>query len=141
MADKSSPLKRERTGDRLVFQPRQIQPRHLLVGRLGVRLELKYVVPGILTFLLLSAGELHAQPNTTLAGTENVLVYPSIAVAVNKAVVIRLPQKASKVAVTQPKIAEVEVVSPDTLLIHGRAVGATSLVIWFEEPVISKERR
>jgi len=141
MADKSSPLKRARNGDRLVFQPRQIQPRHLLAGRLSVRLELKYLVPGILTFLLLSVGELHAQPNTTLAGTENVLVYPSIAVAVNKAVVIRLPQKASKVAVTQPKIAEVEVVSPDTLLIHGRAVGATSLVIWFEEPVISKERR
>jgi Flp pilus assembly secretin CpaC len=102
---------------------------------------MKYVVPGILTFLLLSPGELHAQPNTTLTGTENVLVYPSIAVAVNKAVVIRLPKKATKVAVTQPKIAEVEVVSPDTLLIHGKAVGATSLVIWFEEPVISKKRR
>jgi Flp pilus assembly secretin CpaC len=93
---------------------------------------MKHVVPGILTFLLLSAGELQAQPNTRLAGTENVLVYPSIAVAVNKAVVIRLPKKATKVAVSQPKIAEVEVVSPDTLLIHGRAVGATSLVIWFE---------
>jgi len=78
---------------------------------------MKYVVPGILTFFLLFAGELHAQPNTTLAGTENVLVYPSIAVAVNKAVVIRLPRKAIKVAVTQPKIAEVEVVSPDTFLI------------------------
>jgi Flp pilus assembly secretin CpaC len=95
---------------------------------------MKYVVLGILTFLLLSAGELQAQPNTTLAGAENVRVYPSIAVAVNKAVVIRLPKKATKVAVSQPKIADVEVVSPDTLLIHGRAVGATSLVIWFEEP-------
>jgi Flp pilus assembly secretin CpaC len=93
---------------------------------------MKYGVPGILTFLLLSAGELHAQPDTTMAATENVLVYPSIAVAVNKAVVIRLPKKATRVAVTQPKIAEVEVVSPDTVLIHGRAVGATSLVIWFE---------
>jgi Flp pilus assembly secretin CpaC len=100
---------------------------------------MKYVVPGILTFLLLSAGELHAQPDTTLAGAENVLVYPSIAVAVNKAVVIRLPKKVTKIAVSQPKIAEVEVVSPDTLLIHGRAVGATSLVIWFEEPIISKD--
>jgi len=95
---------------------------------------MKHVVPGILTFLLFSAGALQTQPNTTLAGTENVLVYPSIAVAVNKAVVIRLPKKATKVAVTQPKIAEVEVLSPDTVLIHGRAVGATSLVIWFEEP-------
>jgi Flp pilus assembly secretin CpaC len=95
---------------------------------------MKYVITGILTFLLLSAGELQPQPSTTLAGTENVLVYPSIAVAVNKAVVIRLPKKATKVAVSQPKIATVEVVSPDTVLIHGRAVGATSLVIWFEEP-------
>jgi Flp pilus assembly secretin CpaC len=95
---------------------------------------MRYGVPGILTFLLLSAGELQVQPNTTLAGTENVLVYSSIAVAVNKTVVIRLPKKATKVAVTQPKIAQVEVVSPDTVLIHGRALGATSLVIWFEEP-------
>jgi Flp pilus assembly secretin CpaC len=93
---------------------------------------MKHVVPGILTFLLLSAGELHAQPSMTLAGTESVLVYPSIAVAVNKAVVIRLPKRATKVAVSQPAIAAVEVVAPDIILIHGRAVGATSLVIWFE---------
>jgi len=95
---------------------------------------MKHVVPGILTFVLFSTGALQSQPNRTLAGTENVLVYPSIAVAVNKAVIIRLPKKATRVAVSQPKIAEVEVVSPDTLLIHGRAVGATSLVVWFEEP-------
>jgi Flp pilus assembly secretin CpaC len=95
---------------------------------------MQHVVPGILTFLLLSAGELHAQPNTALARTENVLVYPSIAVAVNKAVVIRLPKKATKVALSQLAIAAVEVVAPDIILIHGRAVGATSLVIWFEEP-------
>jgi Flp pilus assembly secretin CpaC len=95
---------------------------------------MRYGVRGILTFFLISAGELQVQPNTTLAGTENVLVYPSIAVAVNKAVVIRLPKRASKVAVTQPKIAQVEVVSPNTVLIHGRAIGATSLVVWFEDP-------
>ena len=93
---------------------------------------MKHGVAGILTFLLLSAGGVQAQPNTTLGRTENILVYPSIAVAVNKAVVIRLSKKATKVAVSQPKIAEVEVVSPDTVVIHGRAVGATSLVIWFE---------
>jgi Flp pilus assembly secretin CpaC len=95
---------------------------------------MKYVIRGILTLLFLSSGELQAQPSTTLAGTENVLAYPSIAVAVNKAVVVRLPKKVTKVAVSQPKIATVEVISPDTVLIHGRAVGATSLVIWFEEP-------
>ncbi|HEY6365962.1 MAG TPA: pilus assembly protein N-terminal domain-containing protein [Candidatus Binatia bacterium] len=93
---------------------------------------MKYVIASILPLLLPFAGELHAQPNTKLAGLENVFVYPSISVAVNKAVVIRLPRKATKVAVSQPKIAAVEIVSPDTVLIHGRAVGATSLVIWFE---------
>jgi Flp pilus assembly secretin CpaC len=93
---------------------------------------MKYVIAGILSLLLLFAGELHAQPNTKLAGPENVFVYPSISVAVNKTVVIRLPRKATKVVVSQPKIAAVEMVSPDTVLIHGRAVGATSLVIWFE---------
>ena len=96
---------------------------------------MKYAALAILTFisLFLAAGELDAQSSTALAGTENVLVYPSIAVAVNKSVVIRLPKKATRVFVTQRKIAEVEVVAPDTLLIHGKAVGATSLVVWFEE--------
>ena len=95
---------------------------------------MKYEILAILIFVLLSGGELRAQPNATLSGTENVLVHPSIAVAVNKAVVIRLPKRATKVAVSQPEIAEVEVVSPDTVVIHGRAIGATSLLVWFEEP-------
>jgi Flp pilus assembly secretin CpaC len=101
------------------------------------------MVLGILVFIFLSftEGKLHAQGSTALAETENVLVYPSIAVAVNKTVVIRLTKKATKVSVTQPKIAEVEVVSPDTLLIHGRAVGATSLVVWSEEPTVGKEQK
>jgi pilus assembly protein CpaC len=90
--------------------------------------------------LLLAAGELHAQPNTALADPENVLVYPSIAVAVNKAVVIRLPRKATRVFVTQPEIAEVVVVAPDQLLIHGRSVGATSLVVWFEEKTQARKQ-
>ena len=35
--------------------------------------------------------------------------------------------------VTQPQIAEVVVVAPDQLLINGKAVGATSLVVWLED--------
>ena len=84
---------------------------------------------------------MHAQVNTAPADTQSVLVYPSIAVAVNKAIVIRLPKKATKVSVTEPRIADVEVVSPDTLLIHGRAVGATSLVVWTEEAKIHKQQK
>jgi Flp pilus assembly secretin CpaC len=95
---------------------------------------MKHEILAILLFFFLSAGELLAQPNATLSETENVLVHPSIAVAVNKAVVIRLPKRATKVAVSQRKIAEVEVVSPDTVVIQGRAIGATSLLVWFEKP-------
>jgi len=88
----------------------------------------------IALFFLFSAGELQAQAKRTSSEMDNVSVYPSIAVVVNKAVVVRLPKKATKIAVTQPEIATVEVVSPDTVLIHGKAVGATSLVVWFGEP-------
>jgi pilus assembly protein CpaC len=97
----------------------------------------KYKPLAVLTFisLFLVAGELHAQSNTALEDTENVLVYPSIAVVVNKSVVVRLPRKATKVAVTQPRIAEVVVIAPDQLLINGKAAGATSLVVWFEEKI------
>jgi Flp pilus assembly secretin CpaC len=106
------------------------------------RISMKYASLAILTFisLFLGAGELDAQSVTALADTENVLVYSSIAVVVNKSVVVRLPRKASKVFVTQPQIAEVVLVAPDQLLINGKAVGATSLVVWFEEKNKAREQ-
>ena len=93
-----------------------------------------YSLVSILTFICISiaAGELHAQSNTVVEDRENVVVYP-IEVVVNKSIVLRLPKKATKVAVTQPLIAEVVVIAPDQLLINGKAVGATSLVVWFED--------
>jgi Flp pilus assembly secretin CpaC len=81
-----------------------------------------------------------AQAETALPDLENVLVYPSMAVTVNKSVVIRLPKKVTRVAVTQPQIAEVVVVAPDQLLINGKAVGSTSLVVWFEEKIKTRKR-
>ena len=76
---------------------------------------------------------MYAQSNTALDDAESVTVYPSIEVVVNKAIVVRLPTNATKVAVTQPQIAEVVVVAPDQLLINGKAAGATSLVVWYEQ--------
>ena len=49
-------------------------------------------------------------------------------------------EKASKVFVTQPQIAEVVVVAPDQLLINGKAVGATSLLVWFEEKTKARKQ-
>ena len=96
---------------------------------------MKYAPLATLTFIsiFLAVGEMYAQSNTALDDAESVTVYPSIEVVVNKTIVVRLPRKATKVAVTQPQIAEVVVVAPDQLLINGKGVGATSLVVWFEE--------
>jgi Flp pilus assembly secretin CpaC len=96
---------------------------------------MKYAPLATLTFIsiFLAVGEMYAQSNTALDDAESVTVYPSIEVVVNKAIVVRLPRKATKVAVTQPQIAEVVVVAPDQLLINGKAVGATSLVVWYEQ--------
>ena len=57
---------------------------------------------------------------------------PSIQVTVNQSVVFRLTQKAKRVSVTQPEIAEVMVVTPNQLLINGKGVGTTSFVVWDE---------
>ena len=94
-----------------------------------------YAPLATLTFIsiFLAVGEMYAQSNTALDDAESVTVYPSIEVVVNKAIVVRLPRKATKVAVTQPQIAEVVVVAPDQLLINGKGVGATSLVVWYEQ--------
>lgn len=64
-------------------------------------------------------------------------VSPSIEVTVNKSLVFRLAQKAKKVSVSQPEIADVLVVAPNQLLINGKGVGTTSLVIFDQKGVVT----
>ncbi|HEY2917366.1 MAG TPA: pilus assembly protein N-terminal domain-containing protein [Candidatus Binatia bacterium] len=101
----------------------------------GRNLNLKRLAIGVLalTSVFVAEIKLSAHAQTTAADAESVVVYPSITVTVNKSVVIRLPKRASRVSVTQPQIAEAVVVAPDQILINGKAVGTTSLVVWFEE--------
>jgi pilus assembly protein CpaC len=58
---------------------------------------------------------------------------PTITVTVNKSLIHRLEQRATRVSVTQPEIADVSVVAPDQILINGKSVGATSLVVWNQQ--------
>ena len=51
----------------------------------------------------------------------------TIQVTVNQSEIFRLTQKAKRVSVTQPEIAEVVVITPTQLLINGKGVGKTSL--------------
>jgi pilus assembly protein CpaC len=58
---------------------------------------------------------------------------PTISVTVNKSMVFRLADKAKRVSVSQPEIADVMVVAPTQLLINGKAVGTTSLIVFNEK--------
>jgi Flp pilus assembly secretin CpaC len=104
-------------------------------------MSIKQIAAGvlILTSFSLIEGNLHAREEA-VPGAEGVLVYPSITVPVNKSVVIRLPKRVTRAVVTQPQIAEVVVVAPDQLLINGKAVGSTSLVVWFEEKTKARKQ-
>jgi pilus assembly protein CpaC len=57
-------------------------------------------------------------------------VTPTISVTVNKSMVFRLAERAKRVSVSQPQVADVVVVAPSQLLINGKAVGTTSLIVF-----------
>lgn len=62
---------------------------------------------------------------------------PSISVVVNQSRVLQLRTRSRTVSVAQPDIADVVVLSPTDLLINGKAVGTTSLIIWNEQGGLS----
>ena len=62
---------------------------------------------------------------------------PTISVTVNKSMVFRLAERAKRVSVSQPGVADVVVVAPSQLLINGKAVGTTSLIVFTEKGDVS----
>ena len=64
-------------------------------------------------------------------------VSPTISVTVNKSMVVRLADRAKRVSVSQPAVADVIVVAPSQLLINGKAVGTTSLIVFNEQGDVS----
>jgi Flp pilus assembly secretin CpaC len=99
-------------------------------------MNMRWLATGLLvaSSVFIAGIELLARAETTAAAAaESVVVYPSISVTINKSVVLRVPKRATRVSVTQPHIAEAVVVAPNQILINGKAVGTTSLVVWFEE--------
>ena len=84
--------------------------------------------------VLCHRSDLRAETPAPVKEVEDVIVYPSIAVSINKSIVVQLPRRAIRVSITQPQIADALVVAPDQILITGKAMGSTSLVVWFEPP-------
>ena len=66
-------------------------------------------------------------------GSAQQQVAPTISVTVNKSMVFRLAERAKRVSISQPEVADVIVVAPSQLLINGKAVGTTSLIVFDEK--------
>ena len=93
----------------------------LVRGRLN-----KIVLIAVWLLALVARGN-GAQPQAT----------PAITVTVNKSMVFRLAERAKRVSVSQPEVADVLVVAPSQLLINGKNVGTTSLIIFDEKGEVS----
>src|SRR5438093_3896930 len=92
-----------------------------------VRGRLNKITITVAFLLALVAREATGQPQTV----------PTITVTVNKSMVFRLAQRAKRVSVSQPEVADVLVVAPSQLLINGKNVGTTSLIIFDEKGEVS----
>ena len=57
---------------------------------------------------------------------------PPIRVMVGKSVLINVTNRLRRVAVTDPNVADVQVVTPMQVLVHGRSPGEVSLMLWDE---------
>jgi len=55
---------------------------------------------------------------------------PLVNIAVGRSTVIQSPVPITRASVTDPKIADLQVVSPTQVLVSGKGVGATDLVLW-----------
>ncbi len=93
------------------------------------------LVRGRLNILGVAAAILLGAVTLTFAAQQQVA--PTISVTVNKSTVFRLAQKAKRVSMSQPQVADVIVVGPSQLLINGKAVGTTSLIIFDEAGEVS----
>lgn len=67
-------------------------------------------------------------PSSTGSAAEQL---PRVYLGVDKAQILDLSEPARKVAVSNPNIADVQVINPGQLLLNGRTVGVTSLVVFF----------
>jgi pilus assembly protein CpaC len=64
-----------------------------------------------------------------------------ITVVVGRSAPIQTPGPTSRVAVTDPTIAGVQVLTPDQVLVQGLKVGSTDLILWGEDDRVTWQRR
>jgi pilus assembly protein CpaC len=78
--------------------------------------------------VLVSLILLAASPSTTLAADTGLI---RLDVTIGKSQVLNLQEPFTRVSVTNPAIADVFVVTPNQILVNGKSVGVTSLVVFY----------
>jgi len=68
------------------------------------------------------------------AGSDNITVKPeTITFIVGESTIVKAPWPTIRVAVTDPTIANVQVLTPEQVLLQGSKVGSTDLLVWSED--------
>jgi pilus assembly protein CpaC len=71
---------------------------------------------------------------TVEANSSDVSVRPEvITIIVGESTIVKSPWPAVRVAVTDPKVADVKVLTPEQVLLQGIKVGSTDLILWSED--------
>jgi pilus assembly protein CpaC len=71
---------------------------------------------------------------TVKANSNDVSVKPEvIVIIVGESTIVKAPWPAVRVAVTDPKVADVKVLTPEQVLLQGIKVGSTDLILWSED--------
>ena len=87
-----------------------------------------------LTAVVLVAGQTDAKGQS--ADTEK----RAIAVYVGHSTVVNAPWPIARVAVTTPETADVQALTPTSILLQGKAVGSTDIILWSEEEDVWRAR-
>lgn len=73
-----------------------------------------------------------AQTTATAPATATAQEEMPLAVHLRQSRVIDTPWRVSRVSITEPRIADVQVLTPRQLLLQGKSIGSTDLVLWNE---------
>jgi pilus assembly protein CpaC len=65
---------------------------------------------------------------------------PTLSILLGQSQVVKPPFQASRVSVTDPAVADVQVLTPEQLLIMGKKPGTTDLVVWSQQEQVWRTR-
>ena len=92
----------------------------------------RYAAAAILLLLTpsLQAAQGQAQPTPATPGQESAETYPKVRVTAGRSTIVPTDFDITRIAVTNPAIADAVVVQPREILVDGKTAGTISLIVW-----------